>query len=45
VSKSSIEFKPIVSHQGGQLQIDAETLYYVIGTTLYATPLEELRKL
>jgi hypothetical protein len=42
-SENAISFKPLIPHQGGQLQIEDDTLYYVIETTIYATPLEELR--
>ncbi len=44
VGKKTIQFHPIMKHTGGFLQIDDDTLYYAFGTTIYGTPLDELRK-
>jgi hypothetical protein len=43
VGEKSIQFTPRISHPIAPIQIDQDTLYYAIGTTIYATPLEELR--
>ena len=43
VGEKSIAFHPAIQHQGGHLQICDDTLYYAVGTTIYATPMEELR--
>jgi hypothetical protein len=43
VDTNSIVFTPLILHQGGYLQIEEDTLYYAVGATIYATPLDELR--
>jgi hypothetical protein len=43
IAAGAIHFTPVIHHQGGYLQIDDDVLYYALDTTIYATPLDELR--
>ncbi len=43
VGTSSIHFTPVLQHNARHLQIEADILYYAVGTTIYATPLGAFR--
>jgi dienelactone hydrolase len=42
VDDTSIHFTSKIPHPGTHLQIEDDTLYYAVGATIYATPLENL---